>query len=291
VSQWKYSALRVLPDSACRAILHRRSQGSWPRLREPRTFSEKVNWRILRDRRPDIAWTCDKLAMKERAAAVGGARIPATIWKGDDLHALAGLDLPERWVLKPNNGSGLVHIGHGSLSHAEASRLAHDTAGWLDPWQARYLREWAYTKAERVFVVEQFVEELGGSAPVDYKFHVFDGVVGFIQVELGRFQGHLHSRAFFSADWDRLDVSVGGLPPPAVLARPPALAGMTAVAQRVAAGFDFLRVDLYAPGGEIWFGEVSPYPGSGLSQIVPAAFDEEWGRLWALPSLTSLSAL
>src|SRR3954449_10616022 len=73
----------------------------------PRTFSEKVNWRIIHDRRPLLAWTCDKLAVKDHAA--GRVKTPATYWSGTDLNELTGIDLPGAWVLKPNHRSRLVH--------------------------------------------------------------------------------------------------------------------------------------------------------------------------------------
>src|SRR3982750_723333 len=44
----------------------RRATGPLPPPR-PRTFTEKLNWRITLDRRELLAPTCDKLAMKEHA--------------------------------------------------------------------------------------------------------------------------------------------------------------------------------------------------------------------------------
>jgi hypothetical protein len=41
-----------------------------PHVRNPVTFHEKINWRILKDRRGILAWTCDKLATKDYARKV-----------------------------------------------------------------------------------------------------------------------------------------------------------------------------------------------------------------------------
>ena len=68
------------------------------------------------------------------------------------------------------------------------------------------------------------------------------------------------------------------------LARPDELPELLTAAARLAAGFDFLRVDLYAVDGTVVFGEHTPYPGNGLARICPASFDLELGARWRLPS-------
>ena len=58
---------------------------------------------------------------------------------------------------------------------------------------------------------------------------------------------------------------------------------MLAAAGRLAAGFDMLRVDFYEQDGELWFGELTPYPGSGMV-VLPRSMDELLGSWWTLPS-------
>ena len=60
---------------------------------------------------------------------------------------------------------------------------------------------------------------------------------------------------------------------------------MLAIASGLGRSFDFMRVDLYNVDGEIFFGELTPYPGSGINRFVPASFDSELGAKWELPVL------
>lgn len=60
---------------------------------------------------------------------------------------------------------------------------------------------------------------------------------------------------------------------------------MIAAAAELGRDFDFMRIDLYDAGGEPWFGEFTPYPGSGLMPILPVSYDRELGALWRLPDL------
>jgi hypothetical protein len=43
--------------------------------------------------------------------------------------------------------------------------------------------------------------------------------------------------------------------------------------------FDYVRVDLYAPDNEVYFGELTFTPGAGVLPFAPDKVDYEWGRL------------
>lgn len=245
------------------------------------TFTDKVNWRILHDRRSLLKGTCDKLWMKEHAlrTAPGLVRVPETYWVGTDVADLAGVDLPERWVLKPNHSTQLVVLGEGPPDVAELTRL---TAGWLEEDLARRTGEWAYGTARPLLLVEEFIGE-PGQTPPDYKVYVFDDVPRLVQVHSSRFIEH-RSR-IYTPEWESRDWSAGYPLGPDV-PRPQRADEMFRAASAMAEGFDMLRVDFYEHDGVLWFGELTPYPGSGLIQIDPA-MDEELGRWWTLPSKTA----
>jgi hypothetical protein len=203
------------------------------------------------------------------------------VWSGTDVGALAAEDLPERWVLKPNHGTMRVHIGAGRPDVAELRRI---TAGWLDEPLYRSRGEWVYSQARRLLLVEEFLGS--GEPPVDHKFLAFDGRVELVQVDTGRFGDH--RRRLYTRDWTPVDVVEDVAPGP--LAPPPAtLPRMLEVADTLGAAFDFVRVDLYDVDGEVWFSELTPYPGGGLDRFDPA-LDELLGRRWRLPPRSAVRA-
>lgn len=258
-------------------IAHRRL----PHFGRPVTFSDKINWRILNDRRPLLAWTCDKLAMKQYALTQvpDGLAVPRTIWSGPDVRDLAAADLPEHWVLKPNHrSSGLVYFGTGQPDLRE---LAAVTATWLEPFEARRLREWAYSQARPILLAEELMGT-PGTPPPDYKFYVFDGTVGVVELHTDRYARH--QARLYRPDWSPLDVVVVAELAP-VAPQPPNLDRMLEIAARLGRPFDFMRVDLYDDDDVIKFGELTPYPSSGLGRFDPASFDTELGKAWTLPAL------
>jgi hypothetical protein len=258
-----------------------RNHGRWGNFKNPRTFSEKVNWRILNDRRAELAWTGDKLEMKERAAAVG-VRSPETYWQGEHVSTLAGVALPDHWVLKPNHRSSLIHFGEGDPDIEQLDRL---TIGWTDETQSKVLGEWAYSQARPLLLVEEQLEP--GGTPLDYKVFVMGGRAEIIQVDVDRFGDH--RRNVYTTTWEPVETQYlhpRGDPVPA----PPKLAEMVSAAERIAGDLDFLRVDLYNMAGEIYLGEVAAYPGSGLERHRPYAYDVLLGSRWRLPSPDRLRA-
>lgn len=267
-----------LPMRWRRAVRYRRVHGHFPALRHPVHFTEKVTWRMLNDRRELLHRTCDKLAMKEHASrtAPAGVRVPRTLWSGTDVGELAAVALTGDWVLKPNHRTGLVLFGSGP---ADVVALEAATQGWLLPEEWLKGGEWAYSVARACLLVE---ERIGapGTELTDYKFFVFDGRVRAVQTYAARFSAS--AMRLYSAEWEYLgrarDHSPGDPVP-----RPARLEEMIAAAEQIGAGYDFIRVDLYEHDEEVWFGELTPYPGSGLVAWESTALDRRVGSWWTLP--------
>lgn len=273
--------VRVLPLRLMRHLLYLWMIRKPGNFRRPRTFNEKANWRIFHDRRDRIAAACDKMRMKEMArAAYPGPqlRIPETYWFGTDLRDAPDLALLPPWVLKPNHSSG--HVLFGPDPQTDMAALLKQTQGWGNKGPLA-LGEWGYSEAQPGLLIEERIPTPDGAAPTDYKFFVFDGRVELIQVNRDRFSSQ--TATFLDTDWNRLDVC-WRIMPVADEPRPPELETMLEIASTLGSGWDFIRIDLYAVDGDVWFGEYTPYPGSGLLRYRPMTFDVEQGRHWQLPT-------
>jgi hypothetical protein len=277
-----WQLIGVLPLRLRRHYYHLAITGKPGHFRRPQTFNDKVNWRIIHDRRDRVAAACDKMRMKELArAAYPGThlRIPETYWFGTDLRAaplLAGLP---PWVLKPNNSSGRVLFGPDP--HTDVALLLEQMRDWSKRTSLD-LGEWGYSQARPVLLLEERIPTQDGTPPSDYKFFVFDGRVELVQVNRNRF-GASHTATFLDAEWRRLPVRWLTVPS-GDEPRPAELETMLEIARSLGSGWDFVRVDLYAVDGAVWFGEYTPYPGTGVLRYLPPEFDAEMGRHWRLPA-------
>jgi hypothetical protein len=280
-----------LPEKLVWQLRYLRHHRRWPNLSEPRDFNEKVIWRTLFDRRSIFVTAADKHASKTMAVErCPWIRIPETVWKGRDVQELIDLDLPERWVLKPNNSTHRVVIGGGRVDRQKAEMLRIQTEGWVDtPYQpnarAGTRQYWCEAAAEHCLLVEEFIGS-GPESPDDLKFFVFDGRVELVLIVSDRFE-HPH-RAYLDRDWKMLPVrdnkqEIGEVELPEMKAK------LFEAAEAISGDLDFGRVDLYEADGQIWFGELTLYSGSGLTRLIPHRFDRAWGEFWTLPPLEEVS--
>lgn len=275
------SGVNRLPPLVRREINYARNYKRLGHLQHPVLFSEKVNWRILNDRRPLLAWTCDKVRMKEEAARCGVSSAE-TYWSGQDLTELANVRLPEDWVLKPNHRCGLVYFGHGPIVDGDFPALEAKTRGWLQEKQARVLGEWAYSQARPCLLVEEMLGDRQ-TPPHDYKFFVFDGQPCLIHVHTDRWP--VHRARVYTPTWEPQPFPCGYAALGPIEDPPEALHEMLLVAARLAKPFDFMRIDLYAVGHHIYLGEYTPYPNGGMRPYWPRSVDQKMGAVWRLPAL------
>ena len=248
--------------------------------RTPRTFTEKIQWRLLHDRRDLFAVGGDKIAMKEYGAQLGpDLEIPRTLWQGEDLHAVQDDDWGCAWVLKPVTGSGYALFGAGSLRDSGID--LNEVERWRADDAHRVYGEWHYSRSRPGYLIEQRIPTRDGASPDDYRFFVFDGRVEVVQIDTPRVAKV--QRRFYTRDWTPLDVRQAGADLAAPVPAPPTLDRMVELAERIGAEWDFVRVDFYDADGTIWFGELTPCPTGGLAPYDPPEFDRELGRLWRLP--------
>ena len=273
------------------------------RTRNPRTFREKVRYKMLRDRRALVVTFADKAAVRDYVAEVVGQQyLPNAYAIVDDPAALYDVSLPDSYVVKPTHGSGAAIVV--SERAPLESRLPAKSGSWVyrhvaaefapradvvriaGEWVAQLYgqgpnREWVYGRIPRRIIVEEMLATSDGSIPDDYKFFVFHGKCEFVQVDSGRFGRR--TQDFFLPDWEHLPLSAG--PPWAnpAPAQPVCLAEMIALAERLGAGTDFVRVDLYDVDGRIVFGELTSFPAGGDSPFDPESFNEVFGRPWTVP--------
>lgn len=114
----------------------------------------------------------------------------------------------------------------------------------------------------------------------DYKFYCFGGEPRFLYVSENLSDHENSCMAFFDlkfnempfrrSDYKHMENS------PLV---PDKFDEMVDIARRISAGFDFLRVDLYYVGYEIYFSECTFYPCDGYMKFEPEEYDEKVGNL------------
>jgi len=286
----KQRVASYLPLSLRRHIIYRRRKGQWGNFRHPSLYSEKMQWRIINDRRPMIGLTGDKLASAELAvqrcleagAPLTRARILAS--DGDPQRLIASLrqldqagQLPTAWVLKPNHSSGRVLITQGA---PDWDVIQESARRWLLPddmvgvsWM------WPYSLARRLIIAEELITD-GGKQALEWSVFIFGGKAHFYNCKV-RESGEVKD-TWRSTAWGDLGRMLRRERKILPLDKTPEyLPVITACAEAIGKGWDHVRVDLYWADGKAWFGETTAYPMEGTG-FASKEVDVELGQLWKL---------
>lgn len=252
-------------------------------LKSPRTFNQKISWLKLQPITPFQVQAVDKARSKQLALA--WAKKHGLLLYASQTLALVSSpseipwdSLPSRVVVKATHGSGAVHfVNHGDDPQALASLFQ----SWLRYPYGIYKHEWVYWPVPRRLLVEEWLDGGLDAGLVDYKFHMSRGRCLAIQVNEG-FEIGRRTIAVLTKDWHPLDVRWIYPRPENTPLRPGNLNEMLRIAELFSVDFDYVRIDLYnlprADGGfDIYFGEFTLFPGSGMSDIAPRSFDRWLG--------------
>jgi hypothetical protein len=281
VSHLRERLRRFAPVSLTAIRTHYRHHGALPRIFNPQTFTEKICYRKIFDRRDALALFTDKYAVRDYVARrLCPAILPRLFHVTEDPASIPFDSLPEKFVVKPTHGCGWVDIVRDK-SRIDRDALIATCGDWLSRSYYELTREWQYKNIKPRIMIEELVDDGSGAAPVDYKFMVFHGRVEIVHVHRDRFTAH--KVTYYDRHWSKLDVLgiVDGVR--AVVEdvpRPARLDEMIAAAEALARGMDFVRVDLYATKDKIYFGELTITPANGVIRYEPAEFDLFLGRFW-----------
>jgi hypothetical protein len=278
--------VRLLPDKLFLSLKFYKYFKMWPNLKNPQTFSEKLQWLKLYNRRPEYSIMVDKYAVKDYVShIIGHEYIIPTLGVWDKPEDIEWEKLPNRFVLKTTHGGG----GDGVI-------ICLDKKGF-DKKKAIYLlnkglktdlyeihREWPYKKVPKRIIAEQYLDPAPGTDLSDYKFSCFDGTVTDVMVCVGRDTGET-KYYFFDKNWKLLPLNVRGknVPKGFSLPKPSCIDKMFELAGELSKGLPYARIDMYAVNGKPYFGEITFFPYSGFDRNLLPETEIWYGSLIKIP--------
>lgn len=253
-------------------------------LKNPKTFSEKIQWLKLHDR-GNILYQrlVDKSSVKEYVSSIlGDEFLIQTLGVFDAVSLIRYDDLPQQFVIKTTDGGGgnVFICKDKNATKFENVLLFFDRIKTANIY--RYFREWPYKNIKRRYIVEPYLQSIDGTL-YDYKFFCFDGKPMFFKVDFDR---HIeHHANYYDRNCQLLLFGEEAFPPvyDKSFKFPSNIDEMFQVAEKLSSGFPFIRVDLYNVDGRIYFGELTFYPASGMGRFTSYESDLKLGALINLP--------
>jgi len=265
--------LNYCPRDRLPAILQRMfltRTGKLP-TEELTTFNEKIIWTMMFDATELKAKCADKYRVREYVAKKIGAKYLPKLYGAYDNPSQIDWDrLPDKFVLQYNagGGGGQIEIVKDK-SRLDIKRLSNIMRGWICLDYASNLGEMHYRLIPPKIIA---CELLDLRQDRELKLFCFNGKVEFIQ-HISYEKGHKKvGRRYYDRNWKDPGFQKGEsksyeLCP---IPKPDTIDIMVKLAEKLAADFNFVRVDFYELlDGGVKFGELTFSPKAGNYKYTP----------------------
>ncbi|HKK46448.1 MAG TPA: ATP-grasp fold amidoligase family protein [Balneolaceae bacterium] len=267
----------VLSDKQYAKVRYWLETGRTLHLKNPKLFTEKIQYIKLFEHSDIRKKFANRYAVREFVTQkIGRSHLIPLIGNYNKMTPDIWETLPNQFVLKANHGSEMIEIIRDKQS-TNYEQIRSVTHKWKNTSYYKFGREWAYKEVPRTIVAEELILDSENSIPKDFKFFCFDGVVEIIQIDFDRFEKHRQN--LFDRNFNPIDGTLLSPPYSGPVAKPELLDEAVNIAEVLAEGINFIRVDLYLLKNKVYFGELTNYPLNGFVPFKPMSLEQKFGSL------------
>ena len=278
--------LSFLPDEMYVSLFYKAVVGKFPNLKNPKSYTEKLQWLKLHDKHPEYTKLADKIEVRKHIEEVLGPGYTFPMFgKWKRFEDIDFNKLPNEFVLKCNHDSGSVRIirDKNKLTNKEMSEMK-------DFYNKRVNRNFFYAGREDCYKnIEPFIfaeklmhsktDDAGGIR--DYKFFCFNGEPKIMLMVNGR-QTEKHED-YFDMDFNWLHIQNGWTESAVCPEKPVCFEEMKEMARKLSKGIRQVRMDFYEVDGKPYFGEYTFFNGGGFEVFKPDEWEMKMGSWINLP--------
>jgi len=271
---------RLIPDKPYLKLVYRIRMGKKLDLKNPQTFSEKLQWLKLHDRKPIYTTMVDKYEAKKYVAErVGEQYIIPTLGVWNHFDEIDFDKLPDQFVLKCTHDSGGLVIVRDKkkFDRRAAKKKIEGSLKRNFYWKGR---EWPYKNVEPRIIAEKYIEDPNGSLR-DYKFFCFDNDILFMYVSEGLDNHETARISFFNLEGEQLPLKrLDYKSFDCALQLPPGFHNMKTVTRKLAKAINtpFIRIDMYCIQERVFYSEITFTPCGGMMPLDPPEWDAMLGE-------------
>lgn len=269
----KIVLFRIMPDKMFLKYKFYRKMGKKLDLDKPKTFNEKLQWLKIYDHNPLYTNLVDKYEVRKYISKIIGEEylIPLIgVW--DNFQQIDFSKLPNQFVLKCTHDSGGVVIckDKEKLNIEEAKKKINSS---LKRNYYYACREWPYKNVKPRVICEKYMVDESGVELKDYKFMCFNGEVKCSFVCLNRNSKNGLNVDFYDMNWKLMPFERHYPSSGTAIPKPKNFNKMIKFTEKLSKGIPFVRVDFYETNGQMYFGELTFYPGAGFEEFTPESYD------------------
>lgn len=251
----------LLPKEYIHKRLYRLALNKELNLKQPKNLNEKIQYMNIYSYGEIQTKLTDKLLVRDYIKENGyGKLLPKLYHVYYNPKEIKKDELPEKFVLKANNGCGNIFI----CTDKEKFDLENAKDVLKQAIKNNFAKEnleYHYKDIKPCIICEEYLEEKGRTNPIDYKIYCFNGKPECILICSDR-EKELRLD-YYDTEWNYLEYSLEKYRNQERLKKPQNLSEMLKIAEKLSSGFKFVRVDLYNINGKIYFGELTFTPAAG----------------------------
>ena len=278
-------ALRIVPDTTMVSLQYRMKTGNKLNLRNPKRYTEKIQWYKLNYRTKLMMQCADKYLVRSYIERKGYGNILNTLYAAYDYPDQVDFDsLPNSFAIKSSVG-GECNYFVSDKRKENYDKLKSLMREWYKDDSYAYGREWCYKDCKPHIIVERLLPRNENNDIPDYKFFCFQGKVFCLYTmidytdnhengKLGFFDRDFHQLPYFRLDFKKITETIS---------KPACFDEMVRIAEDLAKDFPHVRVDFYDVDGTVVFGELTFYNACGYTKFTPDEFDYIMGEQFVLP--------
>lgn len=258
------------------------------RLKNPQTYSEKLQWLKLHEGDPLYTKMVDKAEAKKYVAEIIGEEytIPTYgVWNHFD--EIDFDKLPDQFVLKTTHDSGGVVICKNKTTlDKNAAKVKLEKSLKNNYYYTS--KEWPYKNVVPRIIAEKYMEDESGEL-CDYKLFCFGGKMKALFIATDRFtSGEETKFDFFDENFNHLPFTNGHPNATKPIKKPESFQQMKDLAEKLSQKIPHVRVDFYCTNGKIYFGELTFFHWGGFKRFEPEEWDYRFGEWINLPENQSV---
>ncbi len=258
-----------IPDKPMIKLQYKIATGRKLNLKNPKRFTEKLQWYKLNYRNPLMTQCADKYEVRRYIEKKGYEDILIPLYgvydSADDIDFS---NLPDRFVLKTTNGSQ-TNILCNDKNKLDIKSTRQTLDSWINNRPVKAGREWAYYNIKPKIICEKYLDKDHNNDIVDYKFFCFKGHVECLLICKDRFSQSGLKMGFYDRNFKFIDIDkkkysmTNDYGEKVNVEKPQEFTKMLYIAEKLSKDFPHVRVDLYNIRGKIYFGELTFYDASG----------------------------
>lgn len=259
-------------------------------LKNPRLFTEKIQWLKIYDCTPIKTRLADKIAVREWVKEKIGEKYLKKLYgiyeKYEDIDFSK---LPEEFVIKTNHGCNmqLLVIEGGKPDKSQKERF-NNFLKINYAYKSGY--EMQYKDIKPLIFTEEYIKNFhplyqNSSDFSDYRPELFEYLIFCFNGEPKLILFASGKRTdkicctMFDTQWNNLHFNYGGYLHEDPVPVPKNFDKMLDIARTLSKDFKFVRVDLHNVEGKIYFGEMTFTPASGYMKFRPRKYDRILGGM------------